>query len=67
MASHVSIGLVYHGRRPAPPTLGLRRRGGEAPAWTTYLAADDADETAAKITKVGGQPFVDPFDVMDAR
>jgi predicted enzyme related to lactoylglutathione lyase len=38
---------------------------GTPPAWTTYLAADDADETAAKITKAGGQLFMDPFDVMD--
>jgi uncharacterized protein len=38
---------------------------GAPPAWTTYLAADDADETAAKITEAGGQLFMDPFDVMD--
>jgi uncharacterized protein len=46
------------GPQPGPP--------GTPPAWTTYLAADDADETAAKITKAGGQLFMDPFDVMDA-
>lgn len=39
---------------------------GARPMWTTYLAADDADETAAKISKAGGQLFMDPFDVMDA-
>ena len=30
-----------------------------------YLAADNADETAAKTTKAGGQLFMDPFNVMD--
>jgi uncharacterized protein len=38
---------------------------GAPPVWTTYLAADNADETAAKISKAGGQVFMDPFDVMD--
>jgi uncharacterized protein len=38
---------------------------GAPPVWTTYLAADDADETAAKVTKAGGQMFMEPFDVMD--
>lgn len=33
--------------------------------WTTYLASDDADATAAKIKAAGGQVVMDPFDVMD--
>jgi len=33
--------------------------------WTTYLASDDADVTAAKIKAAGGQVMMDPFDVMD--
>src|SRR6516162_6242496 len=38
----------------------------EAPsAWTTYLATDDADATAAKIKGAGGQILMDPMDVMD--
>src|SRR5262249_6074478 len=35
-------------------------------AWTTYLASENADDTAAKITSAGGQVFMVPFDVMDA-
>jgi predicted enzyme related to lactoylglutathione lyase len=35
-------------------------------AWTTYLASEDADETAGKIKAAGGQVLVEPFDVMDA-
>ena len=34
-------------------------------AWTTYLAAQDADETARKVTEAGGQLLAEPFDVMD--
>ena len=37
----------------------------EAPsAWTTYLATDDADATAAKIKGAGGQLLAGPMDVM---
>ncbi|HTT50129.1 MAG TPA: VOC family protein [Streptosporangiaceae bacterium] len=50
--------LAGIGPRQGPP--------GTPPVWTTYLASDDADGTAAKITKAGGQLVVQPFDVMDA-
>jgi hypothetical protein len=33
--------------------------------WTTYIASDDADATAAKVTAAGGQVLMEPFDVMD--
>jgi len=33
--------------------------------WTTYLATEDADATAAKIKAAGGQVIMEPFDVMD--
>jgi uncharacterized protein len=33
--------------------------------WTTYIATDDADETAAKIKAAGGQLITEPYDVMD--
>jgi uncharacterized protein len=33
--------------------------------WTTYLATDNADETAAKIRAAGGHLMMDPYDVMD--
>ena len=46
---------------PPPP-------GGEAvpPHWTTYLASDDADETAEKVRDAGGAVLMDPFDVFDS-
>ena len=46
---------------PPPP-------GGEGvpPHWTTYLASDDADETAEKIRDAGGAVLMDPFDVFDS-
>src|SRR5688500_4142124 len=34
--------------------------------WTTYLASDDVDDTAAKIREAGGTVFMDPFDVFDS-
>jgi uncharacterized protein len=39
---------------------------GQPPVWTTYLAVDSADDTAAKVKEAGGAVFVEPFDVMDA-
>jgi hypothetical protein len=38
---------------------------GAPSAWTTYLAASNADETAGKIKASGGQVLVEPMDVMD--
>lgn len=34
--------------------------------WNTYIWADSADETAAKVVSAGGSVEVEPFDVMDA-
>ncbi|HUC58247.1 MAG TPA: VOC family protein [Streptosporangiaceae bacterium] len=50
------------------PVAGLGPKMGpaEAPsAWTTYLASDDVDATAAKVKSAGGQVLAEPFDVMD--
>jgi predicted enzyme related to lactoylglutathione lyase len=38
----------------------------DAPSvWTTYLATDDTDATAAKVTGAGGQVLAGPMDVME--
>ena len=34
--------------------------------WTTYLATDDVDATAAKAREAGGNVMMEPFDVLDA-
>jgi predicted enzyme related to lactoylglutathione lyase len=34
--------------------------------WNTYIAVDNADETASKAKDAGGAVVMDPFDVMDA-
>jgi len=50
------------------PVAGIGPKMGpaEAPsAWTTYLASDDADATASRITASGGHVMAEPFDVMD--
>lgn len=51
------------------PAAGLASTppGSDMPAaWTTYLAVDDLDATAAKVTDCGGQLFMEPMDVMRA-
>ncbi|MCW2569042.1 MAG: Glyoxalase/bleomycin resistance protein/dioxygenase [Mycobacterium sp.] len=35
------------------------------PRWTTYLASDDADRTAARIADAGGRLVVEPMDVLE--
>ncbi|PYC87390.1 glyoxalase [Streptomyces tateyamensis] len=39
---------------------------GTPTAWVSYLAADDADQVAARITDAGGQLLTEPFDAMTA-
>ncbi len=53
-AGHAVAGI---GPKQGPP--------GTPPAWTVYLASDDVDQTAGKITGAGGQVLVAPMDVMD--
>jgi predicted enzyme related to lactoylglutathione lyase len=38
---------------------------GMPPAWTTYLASDDADAMAARIADAGGTVMMGPMDVME--
>jgi predicted enzyme related to lactoylglutathione lyase len=38
---------------------------GQPPVWTTYIAVEDADATAAKVTENGGTVLAPPMDVMD--
>jgi uncharacterized protein len=43
--------------------LGGKMNPGQPTVWTTYLASDDLDATAAKITAAGGSVHVAPMDV----
>jgi uncharacterized protein len=36
------------------------------PAWTTYVAVDDADEIAGRVAAAGGSVLAEPMDVFDA-
>ena len=47
----------------SPPPPGAE---GVPPHWTTYLASDDADATAAKVREAGGVVLMEPFDVFDS-
>jgi predicted enzyme related to lactoylglutathione lyase len=46
--------------------IGPKMAGPGAPTvWTTYIATQDADETASKVKAAGGQLMMEPFEVMD--
>ncbi|GAA1247022.1 VOC family protein [Prauserella halophila] len=61
---HYSIALV-DGRATA--AIGPKPPGVQAPsAWSTYLAADDADATVERITAAGGKLILPPGDVGEA-
>jgi uncharacterized protein len=38
----------------------------QPPMWSTYVATDDADATAARVAEAGGSVLFGPMDVMDA-
>lgn len=38
---------------------------GQPPAWSTYIATDDADAVATRVEAAGGNVLMTPFDVMD--
>lgn len=38
---------------------------GQPPAWSTYVAVEDADATVAKAREAGGAVVVEPMDVLD--
>jgi predicted enzyme related to lactoylglutathione lyase len=38
---------------------------GQPPAWTTYVATDDVDDTANLVEKAGGRVLMAPMDVME--
>jgi predicted enzyme related to lactoylglutathione lyase len=40
--------------------------GATTPAWTMYVAVDDADATAGRVREAGGAVLAEPFDVGDA-
>jgi hypothetical protein len=42
-----------------------QREPNDPTKWSTYLASDDADRTAARITEAGGQLQTEPMDVFD--
>jgi len=46
--------------------IGPKMGGDQQPTmWTTYLAADDADDVVARIKGAGGQVIMGPMDVME--
>ncbi len=51
----------------AVAAIGSQPEGAQtAPAWSTYVCVENADETAAKVRAAGGKVLAEPFDVLDA-
>jgi len=46
--------------------IGTQMNEGVPPYWTTYIATDDAEATAARVQAAGGQVLAEPFDVLGA-
>jgi uncharacterized protein len=42
---------------------GPTQREGQPPAWSSYIAVEDADATAEKAREAGGQVHAEPFDL----
>ena len=50
------------------PAAGIGQKPADTPmpsVWTTYIAADSADDIAARVAGAGGQVFIPAFDVLD--
>lgn len=45
---------------------GIREGAPPGATWDTYIWAESADETAARVREAGGEVLAGPFDVMDA-
>ena len=49
---------------PAAGMMPLMQEG-QPPAWTTYIAVEDANATAARVAEAGGTAIAEPMDVTD--
>ncbi len=50
--------------KPVAGVMPLMQEG-QPPAWSNYVAVEDADATAAKVREAGGMVMAEPMDVMD--
>jgi len=50
--------------KPVAGVMPLMQEG-QPPAWSTYIAVEDADATAGKVREAGGQVLAEPMDVLD--
>lgn len=58
--------LLAHLGGRAVAGLGPKQDPGMPTVWTTFLASDDVNVTAKKITAAGGKVIAPPFDVMES-
>ena len=60
--------LLKKGGKVAGALCGLpkqQREQGIAPSWMSFVAVENADQTAAKVKQSGGKMVMEPFDVID--
>jgi|SRR5579884_1678266 predicted enzyme related to lactoylglutathione lyase len=57
---------ICHRDGHAAAGIGPLQSPDQPPAWTTYLASETADSTAAKVADHGGKVLAGPFDVAEA-
>ncbi|MEN3309944.1 MAG: uncharacterized protein V7603_6146 [Micromonosporaceae bacterium] len=56
---------MFHKDGAAVAGLGPLQGPDQPPAWTIYIATDDANATAAKVEAAGGKVLMAPMDVME--
>lgn len=61
-----SFTLVKKGENPVGAIMGYdSAEPGMGPSWTTFVAVDDADRTAATVERLGGKVLMKPMDAGD--
>ncbi|HKT01192.1 MAG TPA: VOC family protein [Rugosimonospora sp.] len=55
---------IFHQDGAATAAVGPQQSPDQPPAWTIYVATDDADATAAAVEAAGGKVLMAPMDVM---
>ncbi len=56
--------MAMQGDKPTAGMMPLMQEG-QPPAWSTYVAVEDADATAAAVKGAGGTVLAEPMDVLD--
>ena len=66
-ANSEATGGYRQAMKSGKPVAGMMplMQEGQPPAWSSYVSAADAAETAAKVTEAGGSVIAEPMEVLD--